>query len=179
MNPKILSTARLILRPYRAEDLDDLYEMLSDPRVVEFEPYPTVDRSGVKRALKKRMISDEMIAVELKESGKLIGNIYLGKREQNTLELGYVFNRSFWGMGYAKEGCAAVVKEAFEAGVHRICAECDPRNERSWRLLEALGFRREGYLKQNVYFRTDGQGKPVWKDTYIYARLKEETACGK
>ena len=60
---------------------------------------------------------------------------------------------------------------AFAAGVHRIYAECDPENENSWRLLERLGFSREAHLRQNVYFWKDTDGNPIWKDTYVYARL--------
>ena len=63
---------------------------------------------------------------------------------------------------------------AFSAGVHRICAECDPKNERSWRLLEKAGFRREAHFRKNIYFHTDSGGKPIWKDTFVYALLNEE-----
>ena len=109
----------------------------------------------------------------LKETGKLIGNVYLGKREFNSLELGYVFNRSFWGQGYAKESCEAVIRKAFSEGIHWIYAECDPENPNSWKLLERLGFTREAHLRQNVSFWTDAQGKPIWKDTFIYGFLNE------
>ena len=47
--------------------------------------------------------------MELKDNGKLIGNVYLGKREFESLELGYVFNKEYWGRGYAKESCTAVI----------------------------------------------------------------------
>ena len=92
-----------------------------------------------------------MIAVELKSEHKMIGNIYLGKREHNSLEIGYVFNRKYWGKGYAKEDCEAVIKRSFEDGIHRIFAECDPENTSSRGLLEALGFDREAHLRKNVY----------------------------
>ena len=121
--------------------------------------------------LKWRIETDEMIAVELKENHKMIGNVYLGKRDFNSLEIGYVFNRKYWGNGYAKESCEALVQYSFRNCTHRIFAECDPDNENSWRLLEAIGFEREAHLKQNVYFWTDEQGNPIWKDTYIYAKL--------
>ena len=58
--------------------------------------------------------------------------------------------------------------------IPRIYAECDPLNTRSWKLLEALGFRREAHLLQNVYFWKDEGGKPIWKDTYIYGKLAVE-----
>lgn len=170
----ILETERLILRRYTADDLNDLYEYLSDDEVVRFEPYKAMSLEETRGNLEWRMGTDEMIAAELKSERKMIGNIYLGKRDHNALEIGYVFNRKYRGMGYAKEGCEAVIKRAFEDGVHRIFAECDPQNTSSWRLLEALGFDREAHLKKNVYFWTDEMGEPIWKDTYIYGKLGSE-----
>ena len=51
---------------------------------------------------------------------------------------------------------------------------CNPRNEASWKLLERLGFRREGTLIRNIWFFQDEEGKPLWQDTYEYGMLKEE-----
>lgn len=51
---------------------------------------------------------------------------------------------------------------------------CDPENTASWRLMERLGMRRKGELKQNVYFFCDPEGNPIWKDTYEYGLLREE-----
>ncbi|MDD3334883.1 MAG: GNAT family protein [Eubacteriales bacterium] len=85
----------------------------------------------------------------------------------------YVFNQKYWGQGYAKESCRALIERAFQDGTHRIFAECDPRNTNSWKLLEALDFHREARFKQNVYFWTDDSGEPIWKDTYVYSLLKE------
>ena len=167
----VLETGRLVLRRYREGDLMDLYEYLSDPEVVAFEPYKPMGLEEVKENLKWRMSTEEMIAVELKDTGKMIGNVYLGKREFEALEIGYVFNREFWGQGYALESCRALVEWAFANGVHRVYAECDPENAGSWKLLERLGFEREGHLKQNVWFWKDESGKPIWKDTYLYAKV--------
>lgn len=167
----ITETERLILRRYTERDFDDLFEYLSDDEVVKFEPYHAMTAEETRENLKWRIGTDEMIAVELKENHKMIGNIYLGKRDFNSREIGFVFNRDFWGKGFAKESCRAIIKLAFQGGVHRIFAECDPENQNSWRLLESLGFEREAHLKQNVYFWTDAQGNPLWKDTYVYSML--------
>lgn len=169
----LIETDRLILRRYGERDLQDLYEYLSDAEVVKYEPYQAMSLDEVRDNLEWRISTDEMIAVELKESSKMIGNVYLGKRDFDSLEIGYVFNRNYWGKGYVKESCIAVIKKAFDEGVHRIFAECDPQNPGSWRLLEALGFEREAHMRQNVYFWKDEDGKPIWKDTYVYARLNE------
>ena len=167
----IVETERLILRRYQESDLMDLYEYLSDPQVVAFEPYRPQTLEEVRENLAWRISTEEMIAVERKDTGKMIGNVYLGKRDFDALEIGFVFRADHWGRGYAKESCQKLIDLAFRQGVHRIYAECDPQNENSWGLLEGLGFQREALLKQNVYFWRDEEGLPIWKDTLIYAML--------
>lgn len=169
----MIETERLVLRRFCQHDLQDLHEYLSDQVVVRFEPYEPMNLASVQENLNWRISTDEMIAVQLKSTGKLIGNVYLGKRDFNTLEIGFVFNRHFWGQGYATESCNALINNAFACGVHRIYAECDPNNVNSWHLLEKLGFTREAHLRQNVYFSTDANGNPIWKDTFVYAILNK------
>lgn len=144
----IAETERLILRRYSKEDLQDLFEYLSDIEVVEYEPYKPLTFDETKENLEWRIGTDEMIAVELKNSRKMIGNVYMGKRDFEALEMGYVFNRNYWGCGYAAESCQALIQQAFCNGTHRIYAECDPCNKSSWKLLETLGFLREAHLRK-------------------------------
>lgn len=169
----IAETERLILRRYKKEDLQDLYEYLSDAEVVKYEPYNPLTFDEAYKNLEWRIRTDEMIAVVLKNSLKMIGNVYMGKRDFEALELGYVFNRNYWGCGYAAESCRILIQQAFSNGVHRIYAECDPLNKRSWKLLEALGFQREAHFRKNIYFRKDEAGAAIWKDTYVYAKLND------
>lgn len=170
----VAETERLILRRYQEKDLQDLFAYLSDAKVVEYEPYKPMTLEEAKENLQWRIETDEMIAIELKGSHKMIGNVYLGKREFESLEMGYVLNRNFWGQGYASESCRALIQQAFSQGIHRIYAECDPRNRNSWKLLEALGFQREAHFRKNVYFWKDESGKGIWKDTYVYAKLNTD-----
>ena len=169
----IAETERLILRRYEKEDLQDLFEYLSDREVVKYEPYQPMTFDEAKENLAWRIGTDEMVAVELKASHKMIGNVYMGRRDFEALEIGYVFNRNHWGHGYAAESCAALIRQAFSNGIHRIYAECDPNNQSSWKLLEALGFQREAQFRKNVFFWKDDTGKPIWKDTYVYAKLND------
>ena len=174
-NSFLLSTPRLLLRRYRASDLDDYYAYISDPEVVKYEPYRPMTREEAEKDLEWRIGSDEMIAVELAKTHRLIGNVYLGRRDFSSLELGYVFHRAYWGKGFAKEACTALIERCFAEGTHRIFAECDPENENSWRLLEALGFSREAHFRKNVFFWQDSCGDPIWKDTYVYAKLNPQS----
>lgn len=167
-----IMTERLILRPFRESDCDDLCEFLYQLKDDEFEGYPDLDAETARAQLMERIGSGEYYAVTLRESGKVIGSICCADRAQQAKEVGYIINEDYRRRGYALEALTAVVRAAFRAGVHRICAECDPRNERSWRLPEAAGFRREAHLRQNVYFHTDAAGEPIWKDTYVYAMLR-------
>lgn len=167
----VLQTKRLLLRALSAEDLADFHEIMSDPDVVRFEPYSPMTLGESERELGSRAGNPEFIGIVDSESGKLIGNIYLGRRDYSALELGFLLGSRYWGKGFAREACEALIPESFSRGVHRIYAECDPENTASWRLLERLSFKRVAHLTRNVYFRTDTDGRPVWKDTYIYSLL--------
>lgn len=170
-----LETERLVIRRFKEEDWEDLYEYLSDEEVVRYEPYQAFSIEASQNEAKSRAESPAFLAVCLKENNKLIGNIYFAKQEFKTWEIGYVFNRSYQGRGYATEAANAVIAYGFNTrGARRIVAMCNPLNTASWRLLERLGMRREGHLKQNIYFKKDEKGNPIWSDTYEYAILKDE-----
>ena len=95
-------------------------------------------------------------------------------RNRHAVTKGDIINKDYQHCGYAAEALAAVIREAFRQGVRRIYAECDPRNESSWKLLEKAGLRREAHLRENLFFHRDDQGNPIWKDTYVYAVLGRE-----
>lgn len=82
MNNKniMIETDRLLLRRYQKNDLQDLYEYLSDAEVVKYEPYLPMSMEEAENNLAWRISTDEMIAVELKETHKMIGNIYIWGR---------------------------------------------------------------------------------------------------
>ncbi len=165
-------TDRLILRQFREEDLDDLYEFLLQLKDDEFEGFPDLTFENRGNYLAERLGTDEYYAVVLRDSGKVIGNVYLGNRDQGTREIGYIINEEYRQNGYAREALEAVAAHALILGAHRVYAMCDPRNEASWSLLESAGFAREARLRQNIWFHKDADGDPVWKDTYIYSVLK-------
>lgn len=168
-NMKKIETERLILRNFEESDYEDLFEFLAQRKEDDFEAYPDITYENGREHLAYRVHNDEFVAIQLKESGKIIGNVYVGNRDFEAKELGYIVNKNYQRQGYAKEAITAVLKEVFKTGTHRVFAECDPRNECSWRFLESLSFQREAFFKQNVYFKKDENGKPVWQDTYVYS----------
>ncbi len=75
---KEINTKRLILRAFRETDYDDLFEYLSQLEDDEFEGYPGITYENGREHLKYRLDSDEFFAIEVKDTGKVIGNIYCG-----------------------------------------------------------------------------------------------------
>lgn len=169
-----INTERLVIRRFRPDDFLGLYAYLSDEMVVKYEPYEPYTIAEAQREAEFRSNSEDFFAVTLKNS-RLIGNLYLSKRNFDSMELGFVFASEGQGKGYATEAASALIDYAFDTlRAHRITAECNQENVRSWKLMERLGMRREGEFKQNVYFRRDSNGNPIWQDTYEYAVLENE-----
>lgn len=173
----MMESERLYIRPFAADDADDLYAYLSRERVVRYEPYPPFTREQAAAEAARRAADPHFHAVVLKDSGRVIGNLYFAPGEFDTWELGYLFHDAYWGRGYAAEACRTLLTDALtRPHVHRVIALCNPENTASWRLMERLGMRREGTFIRNVWFSRDENGHPVWQDTYQYAILREELA---
>ena len=160
---------------FKESDWKDLYEYLSDRDVVRFEPYDVYSEKESMQEAVNRAKNSMFWAVCIKETGKLIGNLYFQKQDFDTWELGYVFNKNFQKKGFATEAAKALINYAIkELNARKIIAMCSPKNESSWKLLERLKMRREGHLLQNVYFKTDENNNPIWLDTYEYGILASE-----
>ncbi len=174
----MILSERIYLRRFLETDWRDLYEYLSLEEVVRYEPYGPFSEEECILAARERQHQPSFWAVCQSSSDKLIGNLYFEPCEPETFgnwELGYVFNPAYGKTGYALESCSALLNYGFTSlRVRRVVAFCDPENVPSWRLLERLGMRREGHLRNNVYFKKDNTGVPIWKDTYEYAILTDE-----
>jgi RimJ/RimL family protein N-acetyltransferase len=170
-----LTTPRLTIRRFRPEDADDLFEYLSDAQVYRFEPGEPIDQTQAARRAADTAGSPNFWAIELREANKVIGQLYFQQIEPTehlTCELGFILNPAYQRQGYGSEAAGALVQRSLtEGGMHRVVAHCNPENTASWKLLEKIGFCREGLLRQNVFFRRDAAGDPLWTDTYVYARL--------
>jgi RimJ/RimL family protein N-acetyltransferase len=111
------------------------------------------------------------IAIELKESGLLIGDCAFKIKEDDARQaaIGFTLARQYQGKGFATEAVSRFLTYAFPAfDLHRVVAIADCENAASVALLERLGMRREGHFLQNVWF------KGRWGDEYLYAILEEE-----
>lgn len=181
-------TERLALRPFVEGDLDDLYEIHSDPRLTPYLYWEPRDREQTREALDKKLRQTDpgedgstlILAVELVHpagdtaaaaAGKVIGDMTLHCRSKahRQGEIGFVFNRAYHGHGYATEASLAVLDLGFsEFGFHRIAGRCDVRNAASYKLMERLGMRREACFLENEYVKGE------WVSELVYALLATE-----
>jgi RimJ/RimL family protein N-acetyltransferase len=176
-----LSTARLILRPYRRDDLGAVYGIQSRPEVTRYLLFDVRNLDQVRIALEERIQAgkpdydgDRLIlalAVVLPETGAVIGDVVLFResREHRQGELGYIFHPDYGGRGYATEAARTMLRLGFEHyGLHRIVGRIDARNTPSARVLERLGMRREAHFVRNEFIKGE------WTDEVVYAMLEDE-----
>lgn len=172
----ILETTKLILRRVTNGDVNEVFELRSNPEIMKFIPRPLVKSN--EEALEHIAMIDSKIenneginwAITLKGNPKLIGIIghYRIKPEHFRAEIGYVLLPEYHGKGIITEAIKCAVDYGFNAmGLHSIEAIIDPRNSASEKVLQKNGFKKEAHLQENEFY--DG----VFLDTFIYSLLKK------
>lgn len=155
-----LRSPRVILRPFREDDVDGYYELHSDPERMRYwssSPYTAREQAVAKVAqiLDWQRDSDVFQWV-ITEPGddQFRGSLALFSlnRDHRRCEVGYSLLRQHQGKGLATEALRLAVSYAFDVlSLERIEADVDPRNARSLRLLERVGFRHEGLLRKRWF----------------------------
>jgi len=166
-----LTTERLTIRKFETTDWKAVYEYTSDPIVMEFIPEGVFSEENAKQFVLENMGEHpEEFPVILTEENALIGHMVFHKYFGNhTFEIGWVSNPKYYNKGYATEAAYALLKHGFEnLNLHRIIATCQPENPPSYRIMEKIGMRREGFFKKCIPHGDE------WWDEYYYAILREE-----
>jgi RimJ/RimL family protein N-acetyltransferase len=152
-----LRGAGVELRAIEASDVDALYTIFGDAEVARYWSRPAfTDRQqalGFYAEICEGFAGRSLFQWGIVEGDgrNLLGTctLYAFDGAPWRCEIGFALGRGAWGRGIATRGVAVALGFAFEAlGVHRVEADVDPRNARSLRLLERLGFRREGLLRE-------------------------------
>jgi ribosomal-protein-alanine N-acetyltransferase len=172
-----LHTARLRLRPFADGDADALFALHSNPDVLRYwDAPPWTDHSRAVRFLATcQEIAEEgsgaRLAVERVADGSFLG--WCGLSQWNPVyrsaSLGYCLGEAAWGQGYATEAAHALLRWAYDTwDLNRVQAEADTRNVASARVLEKLGFVREGTLREDCVVNGDVS------DSWVYGLLRRE-----
>jgi ribosomal-protein-alanine N-acetyltransferase len=172
-----LTGGRVRLRPLRKTDAEDFFALHADPRVMRYWSHPpwTHRDQAAERIdqLERDHATAEFYtwAATIDGSDCLIGTVSLFalNRMQQRAELGYALSSALWGQGYAREMVRIAIAFAFDSiGLSRLEADIDPRNEPSCRLVERVGFLREGLLRER--WRVAGEVT----DSVFYGLLRRE-----
>ena len=173
----VRDTERLRLRPVRRTDADAVLRVFGDEEAMRYwshEPLADLDAAHayidkMEDGFATRSLFQWVIAE--RESDAMVGavTLYQWNRQNRRAEVGFMLGRPHWGRGYAQEAVRAALRFGFEAmDLHRVEADTHPDNAASLRLLERLGFRREGHLRERWF--TFG----AWSDSVLLGLLRSE-----
>ena len=166
-----LRTARLVLRPLVEADAEAMHIALSDVELMRWwSSAPHADLAETRAYVAANAAQTQWLTWAITvDGGEALGWVVLGEYREGIRELGYILRRSAWGQGFAREAVSAVIDHGFGAmGLRRICADVDPNNPGSVRLLRALGFQQEGYLRQ------EWETHNGVSDSLIFGLLRDE-----
>jgi RimJ/RimL family protein N-acetyltransferase len=172
-----LTTARLRLRPFTSADADALFALHSSVDVLRYwDSPPWSERARAERFIEAcgRMAQDgsgARLAMDRVSDKAFIGWCALVRwnPDYRSASMGYCLDDAAWGQGYATEACRAVLQWAFDTlDLNRVQAETDTRNAASARVLEKLGFVREGTLREDCVVNGEVS------DSWVYGLIRRE-----
>lgn len=172
-----IDTPRLILRPLTPKDANALYNIMSDVEVMRYwktDSWKSMEQAynAIDEATKDMNSGNKIIFGLIRKSDHaLIGTCMIFNIVKNCkrAEIGYGLTANAWGKGYMREALYEFLSFAFsKLNLNRIEAEIDPRNQSSAKILERLGFHKDGYLKQHWIIHGE------LADSELYGLLEEE-----
>ncbi len=172
-----IRTERLLLRPFKLADANDVYAYAKDAEWGRYlwlpSPYEYADAERyVARSVLWSWDARPSFAITLEDS--VIGGIDLKiDADSMTSEIGYSLSKEHWGKGFMAEAARAVIGWAFdEFEIAKVSGQADLRNQQSWRVMEKLGMKREGVLRSQMPPNADDPSKRA--DIVHYGILREE-----
>jgi len=172
-----LHTARLRLRPFNDADADALFALHSSAYVLRYwDAPPWSERVRAEKFITAcRQMAEEgtgtRLAVARVSDGAFIGWCSLTRWNPNyrSASMGYCLDDAAWGHGYATEAARALLQWAFDTlDLNRVQAETDTRNAASARVLEKLGFVREGTLREDCVVNGEVS------DSWVFGLIRRE-----
>jgi RimJ/RimL family protein N-acetyltransferase len=167
----LLEGKNVNLRIEEKEDLSLLTEWFNKPEVFgEYNPLHQMSKTEVEKIFENPH-EEKLFIIEKKDGSKIgfITHFYVLHVAGRQLEIGYSLVPNERGKGYGTEATQLMVDYLFlSKDTKRIQAQTDPRNVASHKVLEKVGFKKEGTLRKSFFMRGE------WRDAYIYSILREE-----
>ena len=179
----MLETGRMVLRPFREDDLDLIQALYCDAEILRYAPFDIMT-DGQAKAHLARIIRDwdetplrslEFAMVQKSDGVKIGRSHILIDPETDTGMIGWFLRKEYWGRHYAAEAGDTLIHYCFEGlGLHRVNALLHPGNRASRKVLERCGLRQEAWFRQKC--RYTKHGIISWEDEMEYAILASEWA---
>ena len=174
---------RVVLRRFHPGDVTEFVAYRSSPAIARYQswdaPYPREEGDRFVQAIMKDHPDTAgewfQFAVALRATGQLIGDCAAMPLadDPRQCEIGFTLAQRYQGHGYATEAVRLLIGYLLTVrGKHRVIAYCDRRNAASAAVLERLGMRREGHLRESTW------AKGEWTDDLLYAVLDHEWPRG-
>ena len=150
-----LRTERLLLRPFVLADVEDALAYRDDPEFARYLPHvpQTFTRRDADEFVARNVLEpwEKYATFAVVLDGKVIGSISLEIDTSNEIAmLGYAIGRDHWGKGITPEAARAAIDWGFQVfNLAQIWASTDARHERSWRVMEKLGMKRDALLRSH------------------------------
>jgi ribosomal-protein-alanine N-acetyltransferase len=169
----VLETQRLVLRELQLEDAEMLFRIYSDEEAMRYYDTPMYRLEQVQRSIathRSRFENNEAIrwGITIKGSKDIVGNcgFYRDSYSRYAL-LSYVLARPYWGKGLMTEALRVIIAFGFDHyQLHRIEAHVVVSNQASLSVLQKLGFKKEGFLRERFYENNH------FHDEWVFALLK-------
>lgn len=153
MSPTI-ETERLILRRYKENDLDAMYEIITDDRLSKYIKFPKLTKEEELACIRQWINNAdeskyEKWVIELKDKGIVVGNIDVNTvvKKHNYCNVGYTIRYDYWGNGYAAEALKAVSDHLlYDIGYYLVECSCNELNKQSSKVMQKAGFKKDGYI---------------------------------
>ncbi|MDI6105966.1 GNAT family protein [Actinoplanes sp. NEAU-A12] len=181
MLPRIdsIRTARLLLRPFTADDVDDVWSYQRKEVVARYMPWRERDREETAAAVRQMVTENALsgdgdclsLAVVDPDAGTVMGQVELVwlSRVDRQGEIGFVFNPQYQGRGMATEAVRELLHLGFDQlGLHRIVGRCVAKNSASAALLRRIGMRQEAHFIESFLLKGSRE------DELVYAMLQRE-----
>ena len=181
----ILETPRLVLRQFTENDVDNLFDLDSDPAVMR---YLTGGRPTPRERIRDQVIPFHLAvykrldrlgtwAAESAATGEFLGWFHFRPGEDadiTNIDLGYRLRRYAWNQGYATEGSRALIRMGFtELAVQRVFAHAMTLNAKSRRVMEKCGLTLVGTIPYEGAFEIEGS--ELGQVEYALTKVEWET----
>lgn len=173
-----MKSERIILKELKYDDLDFMYKLASEPLVYFYEEDEVPSKEETYKKYSKKISRMEegqdkylIFVIHILPEEVPIGEVFiqLNWEEMREWEIGYEIHPDYWGNGYATEAVKLLLNYSFEnLKAHKVVGFCNAHNKKSARVMERVGMKRDGLLREGRLWHKE------WCDEYVYSILERE-----